>query len=52
MCTLFMYEYIYIYNMMFPRVEPDILISIHGLAPGTFPHFQNTDNLLDGVDKH
>ena len=32
------------YDAMSPRgqrVEPDISISIHGSAPGYFPHFQN-----------
>ena len=33
------------------RVKPDILISIHGLAPGSFLRFQNHENILDGVDK-
>ena len=32
-------------------VEPDILVSIHGLYPGSFPHLQKTDNILDGVHK-
>ena len=32
-------------------VEPDIFISIHGLAPGSFPHFWNPENISDVVDK-
>ena len=27
------------------RVEPDILVSIYGLAPGSSPHFQNPENI-------
>ena len=33
------------------KVKPDILISIHGLAPGSFMRFQNHENISDGVDK-
>ena len=33
------------------RVEPDISISIHGSAPGSFPKFLKPENILDGVDK-
>ena len=32
-------------------VKPDILVSIHGSVPGSFPQFQNPDNILDGVHK-
>ena len=30
----------------------DNSISIHGLAPGFFLHFQRTNIIVDGVDKH
>ena len=33
------------------RVKPDAPVSIHGLAPGYFPHFQNPENISDGVYK-
>ena len=33
------------------RVKPDTLISIHGLSPGSFPHFLKPENILNGVDK-
>ena len=33
------------------RFEPDILVSIHGSAPGFSPHFRNPEKLLDGVYK-
>ena len=29
------------------RAEPDILVSIHGSFPGSIPHFQNPENILD-----
>ena len=32
-------------------VKPDILISIHGSSPVSFPHFQNPENILGGLDK-
>ena len=32
------------------RIEPDIYISIHDSDPGSFPHFQKTENILDGLD--
>ena len=34
------------------RVKPDILVSIHGLDPGSFPHFWKPENILDGLHKH
>ena len=32
------------------RVEPDILVSVHGLAPGSNQQFQKPENILDGVN--
>ena len=29
--------------------EPYIYISVHGSDPGSFPHFQKPENILDGV---
>ena len=33
------------------RVEPDILVSIHGSNPGSFLHLQKFENISDGVHK-
>ena len=33
------------------RVEPDISVSVHGLVPGSCPHFQNPENLSGGQHK-
>ena len=33
-------------------VKPDILISIHGSYPGSFLHFWNSENILDGFYDH
>ena len=29
------------------RVQPDILVPIHGLDPGSSPQFQNPESILD-----
>ena len=31
------------------RVKPDILASIHGLAPGSFPHFLKPEIISGGI---
>ena len=33
------------------RVKPDMLVSIHGLAPGSCLNFRKTNNILDGLHK-
>ena len=34
------------------RVEPDISVSIHGSDLVSYPHFQNPENISDGVYNH
>ena len=34
------------------KLDPDISISIHGSAPGTFPHFRKNEDILDGEYYH